>query len=93
MDIHETDQSTPSSIPNIPPSPHYPAVLPSSADEAVSMHAGVKALRSLLLLPIRYPFAFQHMAIDCPRGLLLSGPPGVGKVGKKPHGIPSLNRL
>eukprot|EP00457_Paulinella_chromatophora_P001871 gb/GEZN01001873.1/.p1 GENE.gb/GEZN01001873.1/~~gb/GEZN01001873.1/.p1 ORF type:complete len:890 (-),score=101.75 gb/GEZN01001873.1/:50-2719(-) len=39
----------------------------------------VKQVRELLLLPLVYASAFRHLDVRCPTGILLSGPPGVGK--------------
>ncbi|KAJ1917975.1 hypothetical protein IWQ60_007619 [Tieghemiomyces parasiticus] len=36
-------------------------------------------LRDILLYPLRYAHLFQHLGVECPKGVLLYGPPGVGK--------------
>lgn len=46
---------------------------------ATPLHPALAALHSLLLPPLLYPQAFAHLQVDTPKGLLLSGPPGVGK--------------
>ncbi|XP_060709037.1 spermatogenesis-associated protein 5-like protein 1 isoform X1 [Hemiscyllium ocellatum] len=36
-------------------------------------------LREMLNLPLRFPQTLRRLGLSCPRGLLLLGPPGVGK--------------
>ena len=42
-------------------------------DEAANM------LREMLKYPFEYPVSFAHLDLECPKGILLQGPPGVGK--------------
>ena len=37
------------------------------------------SLREMLHLPLLYPATLGSLGISCPRGVLLVGPPGVGK--------------
>ncbi|KAG7276884.1 hypothetical protein CRUP_008021, partial [Coryphaenoides rupestris] len=37
------------------------------------------SLREMLELPLLYPGTLSSLGVSCPRGLLLAGPPGVGK--------------
>lgn len=50
---------------------------------ATPLHPALAALHSLLLPPLLYPQAFAHLQVDTPKGLLLSGPPGVGQWGRR----------
>jgi transitional endoplasmic reticulum ATPase len=36
-------------------------------------------VRELVVLPLRFPEAFERLGVDPPRGVLLHGPPGCGK--------------
>ncbi|RKP33727.1 P-loop containing nucleoside triphosphate hydrolase protein, partial [Dimargaris cristalligena] len=36
-------------------------------------------LRTILTLPLQYPQHFATLNVECPKGVLLHGPPGVGK--------------
>ncbi|XP_061103044.1 spermatogenesis-associated protein 5-like protein 1 [Conger conger] len=37
------------------------------------------SLKEIVHLPLRYPRTLQKLGVSCPRGVLLVGPPGVGK--------------
>jgi transitional endoplasmic reticulum ATPase len=39
----------------------------------------VERVREMIELPLKHPAIFERLGIDPPRGLLLAGPPGVGK--------------
>ncbi|XP_068427058.1 ATPase family gene 2 protein homolog B [Clinocottus analis] len=49
-------------------------VVPMGGLEEVSA-----SLREMLQLPLLYPGALSSLGVSCPRGVLLVGPPGVGK--------------
>jgi transitional endoplasmic reticulum ATPase len=38
-----------------------------------------KELLDIVSLPLKYPEYFEKLKVDCPKGVLLYGPPGVGK--------------
>ncbi|XP_055991345.1 ATPase family gene 2 protein homolog B [Sorex fumeus] len=59
----------------VPPSdPEPPPEVPLGGLSDVA-----NSLRELLLLPLRYPRTLAALGLAVPRGVLLSGPPGVGK--------------
>lgn len=37
------------------------------------------SLKEMITFPLRYPETLRQLGVSCPRGLLLIGPPGVGK--------------
>lgn len=37
------------------------------------------SLKEMIVFPLRYPATLHQVGLSCPRGLLLIGPPGVGK--------------
>ena len=47
-------------------------------------------IREMIELPFKYPAIFQHLGIEPPKGVLLCGPPGTGKMLKpaRPAGLP-----
>ncbi|XP_068179444.1 ATPase family gene 2 protein homolog B [Antennarius striatus] len=51
-----------------------PAPAPLGGLEEVSA-----SLREMLQLPLLYPGTLSSLGVSCPRGVLLAGPPGVGK--------------
>lgn len=60
------------------------AVPPSEAEQRPEVPLGglseaADSLRELLLLPLRYPRTLAALGLAVPRGVLLAGPPGVGK--------------
>ncbi|XP_073710024.1 ATPase family gene 2 protein homolog B [Misgurnus anguillicaudatus] len=38
-----------------------------------------ESLKEMIIFPLRYPACMNRLGLSCPRGLLLIGPPGVGK--------------
>ncbi|XP_022380498.1 spermatogenesis-associated protein 5-like protein 1 isoform X1 [Enhydra lutris kenyoni] len=60
------------------------SVPPSEAEQQPEVALGglseaADSLRELLLLPLRYPSTLAALGLAVPRGVLLAGPPGVGK--------------
>jgi ATP-dependent 26S proteasome regulatory subunit len=55
----------------------------NSMDEEKSVIAGLdeasQMLKEMLKYPFEYPESFAHMNLECPKGILLQGVPGVGK--------------
>ncbi|HZP27255.1 MAG TPA: AAA family ATPase [Dehalococcoidia bacterium] len=48
-------------------------------DDVGGLHREIDTLRELVELPLRFPDAYQRVGINPPRGIILYGPPGVGK--------------
>jgi ATP-dependent 26S proteasome regulatory subunit len=46
---------------------------------AINSGIAVSSLYDMVRLPLLYPRAFTTLGITCPKGILLHGPPGVGK--------------
>ncbi|XP_028811924.1 ATPase family gene 2 protein homolog B [Denticeps clupeoides] len=58
---------------------HRSRVQESASTSLGGMEEVYASLKELLLLPLHYPSALKKLGITCPRGVLLIGPPGVGK--------------
>jgi transitional endoplasmic reticulum ATPase len=39
----------------------------------------MNSLREMIKLPFEFPDIFNHLGVECPKGILLKGAPGVGK--------------
>ncbi|HKD98487.1 MAG TPA: AAA family ATPase [Micromonosporaceae bacterium] len=48
-------------------------------DDVGGLRGEVDQVRELVECPLRYPEVYQQLGIEPPRGILLQGPPGVGK--------------
>ncbi len=48
-------------------------------DDIGGMKHIIQRIRELVELPLKHPELFKHLGIDPPKGVLLYGPPGVGK--------------
>ncbi|RLG88766.1 MAG: AAA family ATPase, partial [Thermoprotei archaeon] len=48
-------------------------------DDIGGMREVIERIRELVELPLRYPELFKRLGIEPPKGILLIGPPGVGK--------------
>lgn len=48
-------------------------------DDVGGLDAEVDAVRELVEMPLMYPQVYDQLGIPAPRGILLHGPPGVGK--------------
>ncbi len=48
-------------------------------DDVGGLHSEIDQIRELVECPLRYPRVYEKLGIDPPRGILLYGPPGVGK--------------
>ncbi|KXN71863.1 AAA-domain-containing protein [Conidiobolus coronatus NRRL 28638] len=44
-----------------------------------NLQKNFKELLDIVSLPLKYPEYFEKLKVDCPKGVLLYGPPGVGK--------------
>jgi len=71
------------------PRPHKEDMLEVDAGFSVLMQAGpnliggstdnLRSLYEIVSLPLRHPDLFDHLRVECPKGVLLYGPPGTGK--------------
>lgn len=43
------------------------------------LHREIRRVREMIELPLKYPEVFLHLGIEAPKGVLLYGPPGIGK--------------
>ena len=48
-------------------------------DDVGGLHLEVEQIRELVQTPLKHPRVFDQLGIEPPRGVLLHGPPGVGK--------------
>lgn len=50
-----------------------------SRKQLPTMSLAIQALSEMIALPLLYSKLYSQLCVECPRGLLLSGPPGCGK--------------
>ena len=50
-----------------------------SYEDIGGLEGVVTKLREMVELPLKHPILFEKLGIDPPKGVLLHGPPGVGK--------------
>ncbi len=48
-------------------------------DDVGGLHGEIDQIRELVECPLRFPEAYEALGIEPPRGILMYGPPGVGK--------------
>src|SRR5581483_3895315 len=48
-------------------------------DDIGGLHGEIDLIRELVECPLRFPEVYESIGIDPPRGILMYGPPGVGK--------------
>ncbi|MBI4322273.1 MAG: AAA family ATPase [Chloroflexi bacterium] len=58
---------------------HTDAVTDVTFDDVGGMQRQLDAVRELLQLPLQMPEVYRQLGINSPRGVILHGPPGVGK--------------
>ncbi|KAF9586307.1 hypothetical protein BGW38_007192 [Lunasporangiospora selenospora] len=77
--VPEDKDGTRTDIQAKPDSQHIDPIASNSADVLPSLEGPVHALLEVVSYPLLYPREIQKIGIECPKGVLLHGPPGVGK--------------
>ena len=50
-----------------------------SYEDIGGLEREIQRIREMIELPLKYPQVFEHLGIEAPKGVLLTGPPGSGK--------------
>lgn len=56
-----------------------PAESGTTYEDIGGLSQELRLVREVIELPLKYPFVFQQLGIEAPKGILLYGPPGTGK--------------